>query len=266
MNISFFAYFSLTIQGLKRDKILWSLAAAAIIMVALVPVLSLLSMRQVQELSVTLSLSCTSFFLLICTVFLGAASIWRDLEKRFAVAVLTLPISRQQFIFAKFFALGSFLIVSLVVLSLLGAIGVVSLVFHYPSERNLNWFNYFLAFGMIGIKYLLLLSLSLTLSTLTTSFFLPIFGTISLFLAGSASHQVVAFISENPDNYSYLFVKFLSFIQYLIPNFSAFDYQVYAIYGLPLSWEEVAWAFIYGVLYITVSLMLAGFFFKRREI
>lgn len=259
-------FFSLTLLGLKRDKVLWSLVATAFMLVVLVPVLSLFSMRQVQELAVTLSLSSTSLFLLICTVFLGATSIWRDLEKRFAVAVLALPLSRRHFVFAKFFALGLYLILSLAVLGLLSTVGVMLAVSQHPPERSLNWLNYFLAFGMLGLKYLLLLALTLALSALSTSFFLPVFGALGLFLAGSASHQVLEFILQNSEKYSPFFIQFLRFLHYLIPNFAAFDYQVYAIYGLPISWAEVGMSLLYGVVYIIVALMLAAALFNRREI
>lgn len=263
---AFVSFFLINLHGLKRDKVLWSLAAAAFLLVVLVPVLSLFSMRQVQELAVTLSLSSTSLFLLVCTVFLGATSIWRDLEKRFAVAVVALPLPRKYFVSAKFSALGFFLILSLAVLCLLSVFGVMLAVSQHPPERSLIWLNYFLAFGMLGLKYLLLLALTLALSALATSFFLPVFGALALFLAGSASHQVVEFIFQNAEKYPHLFIQAIRVLHYLIPNFAAFDYQVYAIYGLPFSWGEVGISLLYGIVYITAALMLASILFNRREI
>lgn len=252
--------------GLRRDKILWSLVLVSLLIVIAIPIFSLFSMRQVQELAVTLSLSGTSLFLLVCTVFLGATSIWRDLEKKFAVSVVALPLSRHLFVISKFFSLGTFLLLSLFVLCGLSAVGVVLATSLHPPERLLVWFNFGLAFGMLGLKYLMLLAITLVFSALSTSFFLPVFGSLSLFLAGSASHQVVEFILRSPEKFSSLLVKCIHVLHYLIPNFAAFDYQVYAIYGLPISWNEVGMSLIYGIVYTTVALMLATVLFNRREI
>lgn len=252
--------------GLRRDKILWALFVVSLLLVVSVPIISLFSMRQVQELAVTLSLSGAGLFLLVCTVFLGATSIWRDLEKRFAVGVLALPLSRPQFVLAKFFSLGLFLLFSLLVLGLLSALGVTLASSQYASDRPLVWANFVLAFVMLGLKYLLLLALTLVLSALSTSFFLPVFGALGLYLAGSASHQVVEFLLQNPDKFSPSFIQFVQFLHYLLPNFSAFDYQIYAIYGLPLVWGEVAVSVFYGTVYIVCALWLAAALFQRREI
>ena len=262
----FFNFIILCLWGLKRDKVLWSLLAVSLLLLVLVPLFSLFSMRQVQELAVTLSLSATSLFLLVCTVFLGATAIWRDLEKRFAVPVLALPLSRQTFIFGKYFAVGLFLLLSLVILASLSALSVALAAAQYPPERALDWLNFSLAFVMLGLKYLLLLAVTLVLSALSTSFFLPVFGSLGIYFAGSASHQVVEFLVQNPDKFSAPFTQFVQVLSYLLPNFSAFDYHVYAIYGLPLVWWEVGMSFFYGLTYITLILLLAANLFSRREV
>lgn len=254
------------ILGLLRDKVLWSLIAVALLLVVLIPGFSLLSLRQVQELAVALSLSGTSLFLLVCSVFLGATSIWRDLEKRFAVAILALPLSRRDFVLAKFFSLCFFLFLAILILGLLSAIGVRLAAAHVPPDRPLIWLNFLVSFGMMGIKYALLIAITLALSALSTSFFLPVFGSLGIFLAGSASHQVVEFLLQSPEKFSPIFIQLVQVLHYIVPNFSAFDYQVYAIYGLPISWSEVAMSLLYGTTYIILALTLAAALFNRREI
>src|SRR5689334_5418069 len=88
-----------------RDKVLHALLACGVLLFMLVPSFSLFSMRQVQELSITLSLSAISFILLVFTVFLGSSSIWRDVERRYTTSVLGLPISRASYVLGKFFGI-----------------------------------------------------------------------------------------------------------------------------------------------------------------
>ena len=256
----------LFLRTLKGDRVLWGLALACLLFLVAIPSLSLFSMRQIKELAVTLALSGTSLFLLVCAVFLGATSIWRDLEKRFAVPVLALPLSRKTFVFSKFAALGIFLVSSVVFLCVFCSVGVLLAGFQQAGSRPVVWVNFVVSFGMLGLKYLLLLALTLVLSALSTSFFLPVFGALAIFMAGSASYQVMQFLLQNPEKFSPVFIKTVNFIHYIIPNFSAFDYQIYAIYGLPLRWSEVFVSFLYGTAYIIVALILASALFERREI
>ena len=94
---------------LKKGKIIIDSTSGntgiALAMILLVPAFSSFSMRQVQELSITLSLSSVSLILLVITLLLGASSIWRDIEKRYTTSILTLQISRAAFLLSKFFSI-----------------------------------------------------------------------------------------------------------------------------------------------------------------
>ena len=79
------------LRGILRDRILYGVFGIAVVMILLIPALSSFSMRQVQELSITLSLSVVSVVLLVVTLLLGASSIWRDIERRYTSAILSSP-------------------------------------------------------------------------------------------------------------------------------------------------------------------------------
>lgn len=252
--------------GLKRDKVLWSLFVAAILLLVLVPLVSLLSMRQVQELAVSLSLSWIGLFMLVVTVFLGATSVWRDVEKRYALAVLTLPISRGTYLLAKFVALALFLSLSLIVLGTLSALGIYLASLSYPPERPILWLNYAAALGMLGLKYSLLLAATLLFSTLSTSFFLPVFAALALYFAGNASYEVLQFVVQNSDKYSNYFVYLVKSLHYLLPNLSAFDFQTHAIYSLSLPWDEMMISIFYAIAYGGLVLVAATVLMSRRDL
>jgi ABC-type transport system involved in multi-copper enzyme maturation permease subunit len=255
-----------SLLGLKRDKVLWALFAVALLLLLLVPLASLLSMRQVQELAISLSLSGISLFLLVATVFLGATSIWRDIEKRYAVALLSLPVSRNCYLLSKYTALALFLLLSVLVLGFLSAVGIFLASQAYPPDRPIIWLNYVVALGMVGLKYLLLLAVTFLFSVLSTSFFLPVFGSIAIYLTGNAAFEVVQFVVQNPDRYSDGFIAAIKCLQYLLPNFAAFDFQVQAIYALPIPWQEPLLAVCYAFAYAGVVLLVASFLFRRREL
>lgn len=252
--------------GLRRDKVLWALFSVALLLLVVVPVVSLLSMRQVQELAISLSLSGISFFLLVITVFLGATSIWRDLEKRYAVSIFPLPVSRTSYLLAKFSTLAVFLLFCVTVLGVISSAGIVIASQSYPSERPLLWLNYVAALSMTGFKFLLLLAITFLLSTLSTSFFLPVFGTVAIYLTGSASFEVLQFVLQHPERYTDSFIVMIKFLHYLLPNFAAFDFNVHAVYALPVPWGDLILSVSYALTYGGTILLFSALLLNRREL
>ena len=92
----------LNMRGLLRDRFFYAVFLTAFFLVVLIPVFSNFSMRQVQELSLSLALSTHSAFLLVLAVLMGTSSLWRDIEKRLVHSVLSLPISRGRYLLEKF--------------------------------------------------------------------------------------------------------------------------------------------------------------------
>ena len=257
----------LTLRAILRDRILHALLGVAVLLMALVPVLSLFSMRQVQELSITLSLGTISLVLLILAVLLGASSIWRDIERRYTASVLGLPISRSSYLVGKFCGVALFLMACAVVLGLASAAAITIASAQYPSQLPILWTHIAAAVAATGLKYVLLCAFAFLLSALSTSFFLPIFGTLSIYLAGSASQQVIEYLSgDYGKQVSGVAKGVIHGLYYLLPNFSAFDLQVQAIYDLPLSGSGLLLTFLYFAVYTAILLSLAVWVFSRREL
>lgn len=262
-----FSLVQANLRGIFRDRILYAVFGVGLFMLLLVPSLSTFSMRQVQELAITLSLSAISLVLLVVVLLLGSSSIWRDIEKRYVISVLTLPISRSCFLVGKFLAISVFLLFCGILLGLcaIGDIWVAGLQF--PPDQPVAWGNIFLAAFSIVLKYVLLGSVALLLSSLSTSFFLPFFGTLAIFLAGSASQEVYEYVTGSfGEHMSATSVGFIKAAYYLLPNFSAFDFQVQAVYGLELSARLIGFTLFYWALYTAILLFLAIWSFNRRPL
>lgn len=259
--------YRLNIKWIVRDRVLQALVGVAVLLLLLVPAFSVLSMRQVQELSITLSLSFISFVLLVLSTLLGASSIWRDVEKRYTSAILTLPYSRGSYILGKFLAIAACIAASAAVFAIIAAVAIVFSSGLYPSSTPIRWSYIMNAVMFDVLKYVLLAAIALLLSSLSTSFFLPIFGTISLLLAGNASQEVFDFVSTEasaakmPAVMSYA----AKGLYYLIPNFGAFNFKVAAIYPVSLDLIGVLYTFLYFVIYTGIVLAISVKVFSRRE-
>ncbi len=253
-------------KGILRDRVLYGIAVLCLLF-ALVPFVSVLSMRQVAELSLTLSLSLISFMLLLCSLVLSTFAIWRDIERRYTFSVLSLPFSRSQYVLSKFFAVAVFLVLAGGLLGLLGSLAVMSVAAQYPPDIPLVWSNFFIAVSFSILKYILLCAFGILFSSVSTSFFLPIFGTIAVFLAGNISQDVHNYLQSSAATDVPGFVKILADIfYYLLPNFEAFNFNLTAIYGLPVDIQSLLLTGGYFLLYIALILTFSCMIFQRREL
>lgn len=263
----FFALISVTLRGIVRDRMLRAILGTVFLLILLVPVFSAFSMRQVQELAITVSLSAISFFLLVMAVLLGSSSIWRDVERRYTSSILTLPVSRRKYILSKYCGIAVFIACCGVLLGLVSVPVIQLSASTYPSDTPIQWLNIALAVGADIVKYLLVASLALFFSSLSTSFFLPFFATIAVYLAGTGSQEVFEYVSgQFGRELTPTSLAAIKGIYYLLPNFSAFNLKVQAIYGIPPAPEGLALTFLYGVVYISILLSLSVWVFTRRQL
>ncbi len=254
-----------TLKGIFRDRVFHGILAVAVVFLA-IPSVSTLSMRQVTELSITLALSLESFILLLLAVFLGGTSLWKDIERRYTFSVLSLPITRSRYLFGRFLGIALFLILTAAVLGAGALVAVKVVSSGYPPDRPVAWGAIMAAVGFDALKYVFLVAFAVLFSSLSTSFFLPVFGTIAIFLVGGATQQVYDYVhSAAARTMAPLVRQVATLLYYLLPNFSSFDLKVNAIYAVPLDYHGLALTVGYCVIYTSLLLVAAAAIFGRRE-
>lgn len=258
--------FYVTLKGVFRDRTFQGIALPALLLL-FIPAVSSLSMRQVTELSITLSLSLMSFVLLLLALFLGGVSLWKDIERKYSYSVLGLPIKRSEYLLGKFAGIAVFLLIVALLLWVVTSLVVFYASGLYPSERPVAWGNIFLAVFFDLLKYMLLVAIAFLFSTVSTSFFLPIFGTISIFLVGSATQEAYDFIHTPTGQKLPELTKIVAkVLYYVLPNFSAFDLKINAIYGIAIAGKGLLLTAGYFMVYCAIVLFLAITIFSRREL
>jgi ABC-type transport system involved in multi-copper enzyme maturation permease subunit len=259
------AIVGITLKGIFRDRVFQGILTAALLFLAL-PSIATLSMRQVTELSITLSLSLVSFIMLLLAVFLGGTSLWRDIERRYTFSVLSLPITRSTYLFGRFAGIAVFLLIVALFLGFATLLVALFVSGGHPPDRPLALGAIIAAVGFDALKYILLVAFAVLFSSVSTSFFLPIFGTIAIFLVGGATQQVYDYVhSQAGQALSPLVREFSTALYYALPNFSAFDLKANAIYALPLDCRGLLLTAGYFVVYTAFILVAAAAIFSRRE-
>jgi len=263
---SFWTLVVLNLRWIVRDRIAQALLGIALALLVLVPVFSSFSMRQAQEISVNLALSSISLVLLGFSVFLGSTLLWREIERRYTFAVLALPISRSRYVLAKFLAIALFLLAGAVLLGACSSLAIHLGEMQYASDFPVQWGRVAISIGGDVMKFTLLAAIALALSTLSTSFFMPFFITLSIYLAGSASQGVYEYIySSYGERFTGWAKGLITFVYYLIPNFSVFDFKLQAIYPIEFDYYGLAFSCGYFLAYTSAVLCLSVMVFDKRE-
>lgn len=259
-------FYDITLKSILRDRVFHGIGFAALLFL-LIPSVASLSMRQMTELSVNLSLSLLSFILLLLALFLGGTHLWKDVERRYTYSVLSLPASRTSYLVGKFLGIAAFIFV---VACLLGVVSAGIIQFSsgiYPPERPILWENFMAAIFFDALKYIMVVATAFLFSSVATSFFLPIFGTICIFFVGSASQQVYDYITAPATkDVSLLTKKAATVVYYLLPNYSAFDYKVNAVYAVPINGSGLLLTLLYFLIYVLIVMTLAALLFEKREL
>lgn len=257
----------LNIRWIVRDRILQVLGAVSFFLMLLVPPMSALSMRQSQEMAITLALSFVSFSLLVFALSLGSSIIWRDIERRYSYAVLSLPLNRSRYLLAKFFSVTLFLLFAGLLTGICSFIAIFASSVEYPSQIPVQWGMIALAIFMDTLKAVLLAAVAILVTTVSTSFFMPFFTSIAIFFAGSASQDVFEFVTSASGAKVNATVRFLSqAIYYLLPNFSPFNFKLQAVYPIPFDFVQISYVTLYFVVYTAGILSAALMIFARREL
>lgn len=254
-----------TAKNIVKDKIFW-IILSLILAFALVPVFSSFSMRQIQEVAITMSLTLNSTVLLFLAIFGGVATIWRDIERKYIYTIFSNPIKRSSFLTGRFLGFG---FVMLLVVLLNGFISYFVIKFSasmYKSNLPILWMNIFTALGMQYLKYLMLMGFGFLFASFSTSFFVPFFATISIYLAGNASQGIYDYMfTTDAQKFSEVFANTAKFIYYILPNFSAFDFVASATYALKISLNDIFYSSAYFCIYFGIVWALTLMIFSKKD-
>ncbi len=262
------AIVKVTFLGGVRDRTLFGIFVLGLLLLLTIPVFSYFSMRQTTEVAAGYGLSVISLIGLLLTVFMSGNLISRDVDRKSIHTVVTLPISRSQYVVGKFMGLAVLLLVSLAILYALAAIAVFLTSLQYAPSKPLQW-KLYLVVGILEYMVLLIISaVSVLFNSFATSTFLPMALSLAVYCIGQNTALVKDYLEKAPEAKE--ISPLISFLAkgsyYLFPNLSAFDIKHAFVYSLPVNAPYLMMVLLYGVFYISVVMFMAAFFFGRRDL
>ncbi|MBF0472236.1 MAG: ABC transporter permease subunit [Nitrospirae bacterium] len=257
----------ITFIGGRRDKVFLTLIIISVLIFPLIIfAISPLSMRQVREVAVSLSLSTISIVLLILSIFLGINLVYKDIERKFSHTVLSLPVSRQSYLIGKFIGLAGIIGVGVITLTIFSSIGIAIVDTMYTQNTVMSWTNFYAAILFDYLSLLILVAVSILVSTISTNIFSPLFITLAVYIIGYISQTVYDYIISPKGVELPKFIGIISkAVYYIFPNFTLFDIKFKAIYGIHLEINNILNVTAYSLLYLVILLSIAIVAFRKRE-
>ncbi len=243
-----------TARELIRDKILYILLLFSVVLIGMGLLLSQLSVNQNLRLTADFGLSCILISSCIITIFIGSTLVYREIEKKTILFLMSYPIGRTQFLLGKFLGFAKILVV------ILFGLGTMLFLILYVT----GWDDYapflFAIFG-IFLEMLILLGFTIFLSTVMRPM-LVVICSIGLFLIGHGMDGLYV-IAHNGQN---IFLQKISnTLVHVLPNFENMNWMNLVVYGERVSASKIFFASAYSVGWILFFLTLSVILFRRRD-
>ncbi len=251
-----------------RDRVLYAIAAFALLLVTASVVFSQLTAGQDLKIMKDFGLATIEVAGALMTVFIGVGLVSREIERRSIFALLAKPLPRWEFVVGKYF--GLVLTITVNVWAMAAALYLALAWQHWvaPLGVKASWaapaLDPRLTIGvlMITLELALLTAVALFFSTFSSSALISVVLTVGVFVAGLLSADLRGF---NDAVEAPVIGQIIAGVGWLVPAFSSFDVKTEIVYGLPIGAGKVLYTIAYAVAYAATAVGAAVMVFRRRE-
>lgn len=250
-----------------RDKVLYSIVAFAVLLMAASYLIGQLTAGQDVKIIKDLGLAAMSLFGLFIAIFIGIGLVAREIERRSIYALLVKPVRRSEFVVGKYLGLVGTLLVNLAIMTAAYYAVLAYMAYALPPAafkggRPATDVMLLLAIAMIGAELALVTAVALFCSTFSSSALLSAALTAGVYVAGQFGTDLKNFDQVVESRVAANVARAL---YYVLPNFAAFDVKARVVHGLPLEPGYVSLTLGYAALYVAMLLTGAVMIFSRRD-
>ena len=251
-----------TVGEAIRRRVLLIILLVALLVILIAPNLGMLSARSETTVLRSMMLGIIQLSSAVIAVMTTVYMIPNEVERRTIYTILSKPVQRWQFLIGKYF--GAVLALGL----MMGLMAVVMLfVFGVMRGDFATGFKLMQAVFMYFVQMSLLASVAICFSTFVpplVNFFLS----GGIFLIGTVMNPVFDTITKQQNGNPILKGGFMV-ISFILPNFASYNVQNPLINPQQVIQSEAAYytnAVIYGVIYISIMLVIGILMFEEREV
>lgn len=244
-----------TFKEAIRDKILYIIILFSIFIIGASVILSTLSIGQDQKIIVDMGLSAISIFGVLITLFVGTTLLNKEIEKKTIYLLLTKPLRRSDFIIGKHLGMSYTLLV---------IISIMTLCFYgvlYFQGMPLNPV-YLQSIFMNYIELILLIAIAIFFSTFASPVMSSMY-TLGFYLVGHFSKDLLEIgkLSKNET-----FMEVTKYLYYFLPDLEKLNLKNMVLYLDQANLNDLfLWGSVYGLIYMSVVLVMSIFVFEFKE-
>lgn len=242
-----------TFRETIRNKILYAILAFALLLIGLSYFLADLSIGGLTRIIADVGLACIHIFGVVMAVFLGITLVSQEVERKTVFLILSRPVARWEFVVGKAAGLCGTLFLTTLVMA--ATLFLVHAGYGGSPEAGI-----LVAAAGIWMELVLLTCLASLFSSFTTPVLSAIF-TLSMFLIGHVSTDLLVFGSRSPSGTARTVSAALF---YLLPNLENFNWKNEVVYG-GSSPALIPLASGYLLAYCAAVLFLACLIFSRKD-
>lgn len=242
-------------QEIIRDRILYFIGFFSLLLILAQRILPEIAAGTHEKILLDFGIGAIALLSVVVAIFIGTATINKEIEKRTLLMLIPKPISKAELIIGKHLGLWAVLAVTIAIMMTiyLGMLGFSDI--DYPTNALL------IAAAYLLIELALIIAVALLFGVFTSSILATLLS-FGVYLMGHFSQDLVELgkLSENPS------IERLTTGLYLVlPDLSRLNLKNDAVYGLLPSNGELLSHGLYGLLYTTLLLVIAITIFAQKE-
>ena len=242
-------------QETIRDRILYFVGFFSLLLILAQRIIPEIAAGTHEKILLDFGIGAIAILSVVVAIFVGTATINKDIEKRTLLMLIPKPISRAELIVGKHLGLWAVLVLTIAIMMAI-YLGMLSFSgIEYPTGALL------IAAGYLLLELGLIIAVALAFGVFTSSILATLLS-FGVYLMGHFSQDLVELgkLSENPS-----IEKLTTSLYLVLPDLSRLNLKNDAVYGLLPSGGELIAHATYGVLYTTLLLVVAIAVFAQKE-
>lgn len=243
-----------TVRELIRNRLLYILLAFGTLLILGSLLVARLTVGQWERLINDIGLATVQLAGALVAILVGVGLVAGDVERRYVYVTLAKPIGRLQYVVGRYLGLCASL--TLLVGIMGGSVAAVLAVTHFPMGST-----GFYALLLILVELWMVAAFALVFSSFTTPT-LGVIYSIGLFLVGHLTSDLILFAQKLEG----LASASVGALARVLPNLDMLNIKSHAANQLPVEGTFVVGAAVYGVVWASAAVLLAGVVFQRRDL
>jgi ABC-type transport system involved in multi-copper enzyme maturation permease subunit len=244
----------ITFKEAKRDRILYLLFFFAAVSISATRILAILTVGDRVKIIKDVGLASISIFGVLMAVLIGTSLVYKEIDKKTILTLLSKPLRRAEFILGKFLGL----VLTLFVMTV--GMGLIFLAVVYLHTSRIEW-PLLVAIAYVFLELVLITAVAILFSSFSTPILSSIFS-LAFYLIGHISWGLNLLIKKMHAGAGKAAARFL---YVFLPDLENFNFRTEAVHGLPIPSSIFLYSILYGVCYTAFILALAILVFRRRD-